>query len=385
MERRRQIREQAAQGIYESPNDCPAAWEQLRPVIDAAMLQLTERDRMAVLLRFFEHRPFAEIGLRLGLSENTARMRVERALEALRGTLAKRGIVSTATALGLMLTSQAITAAPAGLVSSVSAAALASVVVGNATFFMSTTIVKAGALIVTLTAGSIGLIFQHRSNSIAQAEIERLRPQAQAVAQLRAENAHLTVSLGLAADEHAELLRLRQEVDDLSHKLSQVTPGEASPASGSWSTAVNAPILATGNVGNGTPQSGIQTMYWAIHNLNAEAFAQTLYLGSAQADWDTAFANLTEAERQQFGSPAMIIAQEFLSNPSALKQIIAMQVLQIERQDDDNVILRVNLQDVTGKIREDITLFHHSDAGWQVPLPVSEVKKSLARFLTKRS
>ena len=42
------------------------------------MHALDEEDRMSVLLRHFEHRSFAEIGARVGLSENAARMRVER-------------------------------------------------------------------------------------------------------------------------------------------------------------------------------------------------------------------------------------------------------------------------------------------------------------------
>jgi hypothetical protein len=41
---------------------------------------------MAVLLRHFEQRSLAEIGARLGLSENAARMRVDRALAETRIT-----------------------------------------------------------------------------------------------------------------------------------------------------------------------------------------------------------------------------------------------------------------------------------------------------------
>jgi len=58
------------------------------PVIDEAMLELKEHDRTAVLLRFFENRTYAEIGTQLSLSENTARMRVDRALDTLRVALA---------------------------------------------------------------------------------------------------------------------------------------------------------------------------------------------------------------------------------------------------------------------------------------------------------
>src|ERR1019366_880318 len=71
-----------------------ADWEKLRPTLDGAMHELKETDREAILLRYFENRPFAEVGAKLGLNENTARMRVERALEKLRQIFTKRGIRS---------------------------------------------------------------------------------------------------------------------------------------------------------------------------------------------------------------------------------------------------------------------------------------------------
>src|SRR5260221_14117309 len=85
-EARRQAREQEAHAMNELLADTPAhgepvaEWERLRPVIDDALHALSERDREAVLLRFFESRAFAEAGAKLFLSEDAARMRVERPL-----------------------------------------------------------------------------------------------------------------------------------------------------------------------------------------------------------------------------------------------------------------------------------------------------------------
>jgi RNA polymerase sigma factor (sigma-70 family) len=100
-------------------------WEQVRPVLDEAMHDLKEADREAVLLRFFEHLPLAAVGERIGVTENTARMRVDRALDKLREALARRGVTSTAGALSVVLTGQAVGAVPAGLAGSVSGAAMA--------------------------------------------------------------------------------------------------------------------------------------------------------------------------------------------------------------------------------------------------------------------
>ena len=126
-ELRRRAREQEAHAmnqILQSAGTDPA-WEQLRPILDEAMHELKATDREAVLLRFFERLPLAEVGERLGVSENTARMRISRALERLRGAVADRGATSTAGALELALGSQVAVAVPAHLAGSVSAAALA--------------------------------------------------------------------------------------------------------------------------------------------------------------------------------------------------------------------------------------------------------------------
>lgn len=98
-------------------------WEKLRPVLDEAMSELTEDDRDAVALRFFEERPFADIGRALRLTEDTARKRVERALDKLNAALARRGVTSTMGALGLALANQVATAAPSGLAASAAGAA----------------------------------------------------------------------------------------------------------------------------------------------------------------------------------------------------------------------------------------------------------------------
>ena len=81
-----------------SSSEAATDWDRVRPVLDDAMRELTEPDREAVLLRYFERRPFADIGSTLHLTEDAARMRVERALEKLRAILTRRG-VTTATAV----------------------------------------------------------------------------------------------------------------------------------------------------------------------------------------------------------------------------------------------------------------------------------------------
>jgi RNA polymerase sigma factor (sigma-70 family) len=126
-DRRRRRREQEAELMRDiaSPDGPPPDWGQLRPALDHAMGELSERDRQAVLLRFFEGRSFAEVGARLRLNENAARMRVERALDKMHALLARRGVTSTTAALALALANQSAIAAPAGMANLVVSTALA--------------------------------------------------------------------------------------------------------------------------------------------------------------------------------------------------------------------------------------------------------------------
>ncbi|HTQ50272.1 MAG TPA: sigma-70 family RNA polymerase sigma factor, partial [Candidatus Acidoferrales bacterium] len=99
-------------------------WVQIRPLLDEAMHTLDAADRQAVLWRHFEKRSYAEIGARLGLNENAARMRVDRALAKLHSTLTKQGVTSSALALAGLLAANAVGAAPAHLTARVVSAAL---------------------------------------------------------------------------------------------------------------------------------------------------------------------------------------------------------------------------------------------------------------------
>ena len=126
--RRRQQREQEAfmQSHLNGGGDAssqPEIWKQIAPMLEAALDQLNARDRDAVLLRFFENKKLAEVGAALGVSEDGARVRVNRALEKLRQLFARRGVDSTADAITSSIAAHSIQIAPAGLAAVVTAAA----------------------------------------------------------------------------------------------------------------------------------------------------------------------------------------------------------------------------------------------------------------------
>lgn len=106
-ERRRLQREQLAMKHVLSEERREEAWERVEPELNGALESLPAMDRTLVLLRFVQELPLAEVGQQMGLTENAARMRVSRALERMAKTLRRRGVVLSATLLGLLMTERA--------------------------------------------------------------------------------------------------------------------------------------------------------------------------------------------------------------------------------------------------------------------------------------
>ena len=168
-EARRSRRELEAQ-IMTDPASSDSLWPQIRPVLDEAMHELNEKDRAAVVLRFFEDRSHKEVGLALGLNENAARMRVERAMEKLRVALERRGVTSTAAGLTVALTTSAVVSAPTELAASVAAGALAHAAASATSTFAAVKLMTLTKLKLSLIAGSVvaaglatSVLVEHRS------------------------------------------------------------------------------------------------------------------------------------------------------------------------------------------------------------------------------
>jgi RNA polymerase sigma factor (sigma-70 family) len=154
-ENRRRDREEKfmREPIHET---APAAdWERLRPALDAAMHELKEADREAILLRYFENRAFAEIGEKFGLNENAVRMRVERALEKLHHYFSKRGVSSTTAIIAGAISANSVQAAPMALAKSVTAVAIAK---GAAASSSTLTLIKGALKIMAWTKAKTAIV-----------------------------------------------------------------------------------------------------------------------------------------------------------------------------------------------------------------------------------
>jgi RNA polymerase sigma factor (sigma-70 family) len=115
IKRRREGREQEA--YMQSTSNAPESevWSQITPLLEPALAELGEKDHNAIVLRYFEGRDLKNVGAAMQTSEDSARMRVNRALEKLRKFFQKRGVTLTAAVIAGAVASNAVHAAPIGL------------------------------------------------------------------------------------------------------------------------------------------------------------------------------------------------------------------------------------------------------------------------------
>src|SRR5688572_17867398 len=101
-EARRQLREQIVLEMN-AMNATFDDWRQIEPLLDDAMHALDDIDRTAILLRFFENKSLREVGENLGTTDDTARKRVNRAVERLRDFFTRRGVAVGASGLVVVI------------------------------------------------------------------------------------------------------------------------------------------------------------------------------------------------------------------------------------------------------------------------------------------
>lgn len=306
-ERRRKTREQESLLMQPTTHPpLPVDWERVRPILDTVIAELGERDRDAVSLRFLDGRSFADIATRLRLSENAARMRVERALDKLHAALARRGITSTTTAVGLAVAAQVSTAAPAGLATSVTGLALGGTASGGGLallgFFtmskITTGIISAAVLALATTA-----FVELRANDRLRTELRTLTADGGDPASLQREGRNLNAALqklGGGNPETAALLRLQQRTAVLAARPDGVVDSELLKAS-SWS-----------NAGRATPEAANRTFHWAMFSGDVDAVAEFVsFDDNTPAKREAFMAHFSEAVRARYRTPERVLAAAF--------------------------------------------------------------------------
>jgi len=182
-DRRRLAHERQAMEQLITHSETAPDWERVRPVLDEAMADLSDEDREALLLRYFKNHDFRAVGQALGVSDDAAQKRVSRAVERLREFFAKRGVTVGAGGLVVVISANAVQAAPVGLAVAISAsAALAGATVAatatatTAKTIAMTTLQK--TLVATTLAAAIGTgIYEARQASQLRAQLTTIQQQ----------------------------------------------------------------------------------------------------------------------------------------------------------------------------------------------------------------
>ena len=171
---RRTRREQEAQmqsSLNEPQNE---AWQQMAPLLDTAIAGLSDKDRHAIVLRFFQNKSMQEIGAALGASEDAAKQRVNRALEKLHVYFNRRGISSTTAIMAGAISSNSVQAAPVTLAKSVTAAAIAKGAAGSSsalTIIKGTLKIMAWTQAKTAIVVGVGILFAAGTATVTIEEI----------------------------------------------------------------------------------------------------------------------------------------------------------------------------------------------------------------------
>ncbi len=123
-ERRRKIREDEAAAMREAEQTTDQVWSELSGQLDEVVAKLSGSDRRAVLLRFYESKTYGEVASVLGISEEAARKRVERAVDKLQGMFQRRGVSFSSGAIGAAMLTHVAPGGAGVATTSVASAAL---------------------------------------------------------------------------------------------------------------------------------------------------------------------------------------------------------------------------------------------------------------------
>jgi len=225
---RRRAREQEAAAMNDLlANQSDALWEHIAPQLDAALGELSEPDRDALLLRYFERKSAREMAQTLGVSDEAAQKRVSRAVERLREFFAKRGVTIGASGLVVVISANAVQAAPVGLgVTIATAAVLAGTALATTATATATKAIAMTTLQKTLVTATVAVlagvgVYEARQAAHWRARITAIQQESRPLPSLlalqgkldvlAAQNAALTNALAQANADNTRLEMEREQ------------------------------------------------------------------------------------------------------------------------------------------------------------------------------
>ena len=298
---RRRAREQEAAAMNELLASSPEAdWEQIAPHLDAALGDLTEPERDAVMLRYFQRQSARDMAQTLGISDEAAQKRVSRAMDRLREFFAKRGVTVGASGLAVVISANAVQASPVGLALTISTAAaltgttLATTATATATKALAMTTLQKTLVAATIVGLAGAGIYQARQAAQLRDEVQTAKrlatPMETQIQQLKIERDQATSQLSDLQAENArlksdartrELLKLRGEIGVLRQRvldLSLQSQTASKATNQNAPTNSTAPILreSWGFAGYQTPAAAVQTLIWAKSTGDFQTFLNSI-------------------------------------------------------------------------------------------------------------
>ncbi|MCB1097242.1 MAG: RNA polymerase sigma factor [Verrucomicrobiae bacterium] len=173
--RRREQRYQETIAMNATDPDERKQWEEMESLVDEGVGALTAKYRDAILLRFYRKLPFSDVGAELAISEDAARMRVQRGLDRLSQWLRRRSVATNAVALASLLGTFAVASAPKALAASISTAAATTTATLVSTSTLTTAIAMTKshlAAIVILAVGIPVIVLQRSENTELRKQLE---------------------------------------------------------------------------------------------------------------------------------------------------------------------------------------------------------------------
>jgi RNA polymerase sigma factor (sigma-70 family) len=234
-ERRRQRRERLAAEMQVLQDPPGGDYEQIAPILDQAVNQLSAADRQVILLRYFEGQELRVLSQALATTEEAARKRVARAVDRLRKLLRRQGVAISGTSLAALLSAHAVTAAPTGLAVCVTGAALAGAATGGGNLLAALEIMTMTKLKITVSAlvvAGLGttLVLDQRALATLREQNRSLQERLGRYALVEQDHQRLSnlvaqssARAALPPDQFQDLLKLRGEVG-LARRLNDENP-----------------------------------------------------------------------------------------------------------------------------------------------------------------
>lgn len=353
-ERRRLFRETEAMRQHHLSAGDNVSDDDLLPFLDEALGRLPEEDRQALILRYLSRQDFRSVGLALGVQEDAARKRVERAVERLRGVLEAQGCSVPASTLVLGLGILGSQTAPAALAGTIAAGSLAAATPTAVTFLLS---LPFNGMIGILGLALAGWV------SHQDTELRALRANLAALDTIQSGPTlvrNAPAALSVPESSEVELGRLRDRATALRRQLATILPAPTVSATAPVQLIPGVAVRLADllEAGSATPEAALQSSFAAFQRGDLSSF---LALTLSEED---------ALKREQVDDPERVLAQLKANAAESEQRGDTLQLLQVVPDGPERATLQIRIHRPGREDEFQTIVMGRSTAGWRY-LPIS--------------